>query len=52
MLNIDALHARGITGKGVRIALFDSGFDAVDTMDVFDSLWANKQICCLVGFCR
>lgn len=44
MLNIHALHAKGITGKGVRIALFDSGFDAVDTMDVFDSLWANNQI--------
>jgi serine protease AprX len=44
MLNIDALHAKGMTGKGVRIALFDSGFDAVDTMDVFDSLWANNQI--------
>lgn len=44
MLNVNALHAKGMTGKGVRIALFDSGFDAVDTMDVFDSLWANNQV--------
>lgn len=44
MLNVQALHAKGFTGKGVRIALFDSGFDAVDTMDVFDSLWINNQV--------
>lgn len=44
MLNIHKLHAKGFTGKGVRIALFDSGFDAVDTMDVFKKLWEKKQI--------
>ncbi|MEM6261807.1 MAG: S8 family serine peptidase [Bacteroidota bacterium] len=44
MLNVPAMHERGLTGKGVRMALFDSGFDAVDTLDAFDSLWINKQI--------
>lgn len=44
MLNITPLHARGITGKGVRVAIFDSGFSGVDTIDVFDSLWANNRI--------
>jgi subtilisin family serine protease len=37
MLNIVPLHNRGITGKGVRIAIFDSGFSGADTIDVFDS---------------
>lgn len=44
MLNIIPLHERGITGKGVRVAIFDSGFAGVDTIDVFDSLWANNRI--------
>lgn len=44
MLNITPLHKRGITGKGVRVAIFDSGFSGVDTIDVFDSLWAADRI--------
>ncbi len=44
MLNIAPLHERGITGRGVRIALFDAGFSGADTIDVFDSLWTNKRI--------
>jgi serine protease AprX len=44
MLNIMPLHAKGFTGKGVRIALFDSGFAGADTIDAFDSLWANNRI--------
>lgn len=44
MLNIRPLHERGFSGRGVRVAVFDSGFDGADTLDVFDSLWAQKRI--------
>jgi serine protease AprX len=38
MLDIASLHNRNLTGKGVKVAIFDAGFTAVDTIDVFDSL--------------
>ncbi len=44
MLNVPALHKKGITGRGVRIAVFDAGFEGVDTIDVFDSLWIQKRV--------
>lgn len=44
MLNVPALHKKGITGKGVRIAVFDAGFEGADTIDVFDSLWIQKRV--------
>ena len=44
MINIQALHNKGFSGRGVRVALFDSGFDGVDTVDVFDSLWVQKRV--------
>ncbi len=44
MLKVTDIHKKGITGKGVKIAVFDAGFDAVDTIDVFDSLWVQKRI--------
>lgn len=44
MINIQALHGKGFTGDGVRIALFDSGFDGVDTVDAFDSLWVKNRV--------
>ncbi|MEZ4685826.1 MAG: S8 family peptidase [Bacteroidia bacterium] len=37
-LGIDALHANGFTGKGVRIAVLDNGFTNIDQIDAFDSL--------------
>lgn len=44
MINIQALHSKGFSGEGVRIALFDSGFDGVDTVDAFDSLWVKNRV--------
>lgn len=44
MLQIPAYHAKGFTGRGVRIAVFDAGFDGADTIAAFDSLWAQKRI--------
>ena len=36
ILNLDCLHAKGFTGKGVTIAHLDDGFDGFDEMAVFD----------------
>ncbi len=35
ILNLNCLHERGFTGKGVTIAHLDDGFDGFDEMDVF-----------------
>ena len=37
-IGLDALHARGYTGRGVRIAVFDSGFLGVNTSSSFAAL--------------
>lgn len=44
MLNVPAMHKKGITGRGVKVAVFDAGFENANTIDVFDSLWADKRI--------
>ncbi|MFB9052943.1 S8 family serine peptidase [Formosa undariae] len=38
MINVDALHASGFTGKGITIAVLDSGFPNVNTMQAFQRL--------------
>ncbi len=35
ILNLDCLHEKGFTGKGVTIAHFDDGFDGFNQMDAF-----------------
>jgi hypothetical protein len=44
MLGIEALHARGITGKGVVVAVFDGGFSGVDTIAAFRRLREEGRI--------
>ncbi len=41
LLNLDCLHARGYTGKGVTIAHFDDGYDGFDQMKAFN--YARQQ---------
>jgi serine protease AprX len=38
------LHDRGYRGQGMTIAVLDAGFNSVDILHAFDSLWANNQI--------
>ncbi|WP_434035361.1 S8 family serine peptidase [Formosa sp. 4Alg 33] len=38
MINVDALHTAGYTGKGITIAVLDSGFPNVNTMQAFQRL--------------
>ena len=44
MLNVNKLHSLGYTGEGITIAILDAGFFQVNSLTIFDSLWANKQI--------
>ena len=38
------LHNLGFQGQGMTIAVIDAGFNSVDNLQAFDSLWANNQI--------
>jgi len=44
MMNLHRYHELGFTGKDVTLALFDGGFWKVDSLPIFDSMWANNQI--------
>ncbi|MEL7534389.1 MAG: S8 family serine peptidase, partial [Bacteroidota bacterium] len=44
MLTISPLHEKGVTGLGVRVAVFDAGFKGADTIAVFDSLRAANRL--------
>lgn len=50
MINIAALHSRGINGKGVRVAVFDGGFPGVDTIAAFDSLRKQGRLIAAYDF--
>jgi len=41
LLGIDSMHREGISGKQVSVAVFDSGFPAVDTHEAFEYHFAN-----------
>ncbi|MBK0403196.1 S8 family peptidase [Adhaeribacter sp. BT258] len=43
-LNLDCLHDKGCQGKGVLVAIFDSGFPGVNTGTVYDSLRLQNRI--------
>ncbi|MBC8457349.1 MAG: hypothetical protein H8D67_05060, partial [Deltaproteobacteria bacterium] len=44
MVRTDLLHDFGLRGQGMVIAVLDAGFNLVDQLAPFDSLWANNQI--------
>lgn len=44
MVRADLLHALGFRGEGMIIAILDAGFNLVDQLAPFDSLWANNQV--------
>ncbi len=43
-IGLDWLHARGYTGRGVRIAVFDSGFLGVNANPAFDRLRSEGRL--------
>ncbi len=50
-LNLDCLHERGFTGKGVTIAHFDDGYDGFDKMEVFKYAIENGLLKGNYDFC-
>jgi serine protease AprX len=44
MLGIDVMHHDGFKGKGITIAVFDAGFEGVDTVLPFQHLWQRGAI--------
>ena len=44
MIGLDVLHRNGWTGKSVNIAVFDNGFDAVDTLEGFEHLFEEYRV--------
>lgn len=44
MLDMDILHEKGYTGKGVRIAVFDEGFRNVDSLPSFETMIAEGRV--------
>ncbi len=44
MINVDALHIENYTGKGISIAVLDSGFPNVNTMASFSRLRTNNGL--------
>ncbi|CAG0972784.1 MAG: S8 family serine peptidase [Bacteroidetes bacterium] len=44
MIGGDCMHFMGYSGEGMVVAVLDAGFYKVDSLPVFDSLWANQQI--------
>lgn len=44
LLGIPDMHQAGFTGKGVTVAIFDSGFPGLDKAPAFSHLFTNKQV--------
>ncbi|NOZ47860.1 MAG: S8 family serine peptidase [Chlorobi bacterium] len=44
MVNGHLLHELGYRGEGMQIAIIDAGFANADSLNVFDSIWANNQV--------
>ena len=44
LLGIPDMHKAGFTGKGVTVAIFDSGFPGLDKASAFLHLFTNKQV--------
>ncbi len=43
-LNLDCLHDLGYTGTGVYLAVIDAGFNGMDTVSYFDSVYTNNRV--------
>lgn len=43
-MNINSLEAHGLSGKGVRVAIFDTGFKGVDDHEAFEHIRTENRI--------
>ncbi len=44
MIGLDKMHAAGFNGEGIDIAVFDAGFNSVDTLSAFKALYQEGRI--------
>ncbi len=44
LLGIPAMHQAGFTGKGITVAVFDSGFPGLDKASAFSHVFTNKRV--------
>jgi subtilisin family serine protease len=44
MLGIDKMHEAGFLGEGVLVGVFDSGFQNVQNLDIFESLYSDNRL--------
>ncbi len=44
LLGIPAMHQAGFTGKGITVAVFDSGFPGLDKATAFSHVFSNSQV--------
>ena len=44
LLGIPAMHQAGFTGKGITVAVFDSGFPGLDKAPAFSHVFTNSQV--------
>ena len=44
LLGIPAMHQAGFTGKGITVAVFDSGFPGLDKATAFSHVFTNSQV--------
>lgn len=44
LLGIPAMHQAGFTGKGITVAVFDSGFPGLEKAAAFSHIFTNKQV--------
>ena len=44
LLGIPAMHQAGFTGKGITVAVFDSGFPGLDKASAFSHVFTNTQV--------
>ena len=50
MLNVQALHNLGFTGKGVAIAILDAGFTKADQIEAFKPLFNENRVLAVCDF--
>ena len=43
-INVDCLHDLGYTGEGVFVAIIDAGFNGMDTIPYFDSVYLENRL--------
>jgi hypothetical protein len=52
MIGLDKMHAAGFYGEGVDVAVFDAGFNGVDTLSPFKQMYKEGRVKAVFNFVR